>query len=338
MKTYGLVLSLSATFIAGYLVAVIYHPKPSIDAFYHQNSQTNLATQTNTANSITSNTDTLAKQSHLEASLANNPASHQKQSQAIHTPANIALSNKVQNQSEQGKPNKAAQFDALKHAIQTNPASLATSIDQLAQLKVDDPDFDLLLSAIQSSANPNTNHALLGLAEQYAMLSDVQSQQKFLSLLSSTSGVESQLLVQGLVDLATQQQSDAYTRVEALALLKPYQISEAEREQITGELEQQVLTASADEAEVLLSQLMRFSHNQQRSDIASDMLYNSSEPTKLAILNNINSGSIPAADNLKTMLLAMASDKQSALWLEAQQTLLSSFDLSQQEYSQLNSN
>ncbi|MEE1672723.1 hypothetical protein SNR37_002133 [Agarivorans aestuarii] len=335
MKTYGLVLSLTSTFIAGYLVAVIYHPKPSSNAFYHQDPKTNLVTLSNTANSSSNKTDTSAKQSHFDATLANNPASQQELTQAINTPVNVALSNKVQNEAE---PSKAAQFDALKQAIQTDPTSLASSIDQLAQLKVDDPDFDLLLSAIQSSANPNTNQALLGLAEEYAMLSDVQSQQKFLSLLSSTSEVESQLLVQGLVDLATQQQSDAYTRVEALALLKPYQISEAEREQITGELEQQVLAASADEAEVLLSQLMRFSHNQQRSDIASDMLYNSSEPTKLAILNNINSGSIPAADELKTKLLAMASDQQGALWFEAQQTLLSSFDLSQQEYSQLNSN
>ncbi|WP_163131479.1 hypothetical protein [Agarivorans sp. Alg241-V36] len=335
MKTYGLVLSLTGTFIAGYLVAVIYHPKPSRDAFYHENPQTDLVMQSNTANSITNNTNALAEQSHVNATFTINPASQQELTQAINTPVNVALSNKVQNEAEYSK---AAQFDALKQAIQTDPTSLATSIDQLAQLKVDDPDFDLLLSAIQSTANPNSNQALLGLAEQYAMLSDVQSQQKFLSLLSSTSEVESQLLVQGLVDLATQQQSDAYTRVEALALLKPYQISEAEREQITGELEQQVLAASADEAEVLLSQLMRFSHNQQRSDIASDMLYNSSEPTKLAILNNINSGSIPAADELKTKLLAMASDQQGALWFEAQQTLLSSFDLSQQEYSQLNSN
>jgi hypothetical protein len=335
MKTYGWVLSLAGTFIAGYLVAVIYHPKPSTEAFYHENPQTELATLDKPVNNSAKNTDLLFKNNHLDDNSVNHPVSKPAQVHVNHTPNNIELSNKAQNET---KPNKAAQFDTLKHAIQNNPASLASSIEQLAVLDVDHPDFDLLLSAIQSSANPNTNHALLGLAEQYAMLSDVQSQQKFLSLLSSTSGVESQLLVQGLVDLATQQQSDAYTRVEALALLKPYQISEAEREQITGELEQQVLTASADEAEVLLSQLMRFSHNQQRSDIASDMLYNSSEPTKLAILNNINSGSIPAADNLKTMLLAMASDKQSALWLEAQQTLLSSFDLSQQEYSQLNSN
>ncbi|GAB1620007.1 hypothetical protein AAOGI_00570 [Agarivorans albus] len=335
MKTYGWVLSLAGTFIAGYLVAVIYHPKPSTGAFSHENSQTDLATLENPVNSSAKNTDLLFRNSNLEDNFANQPVSKPAQVHVKHTPDNIELSNKAHNEA---KPNKAAQFDALKHAIQNNPASLASSIEQLAVLNVDNPDFDLLLSAIQSSANSNSKQALLGLAEQYAMLSDAQSQQKFLSLLSSASDIQSPLLVQGLVDLATLEQTGTNTRVEALSLLKPYQISDPERQVITSELEQQVLTANADEAEMLLSQLMRFSHNQQRTVIASDMLYNSSQAIQLAVLNNINSGSIPAADDLKTKLLDMASDQQDSLWFEAQQTLLTSFDLSQQEYARLSAN
>lgn len=227
----------------------------------------------------------------------------------------------------------------LRNTLQDNPALIQDTVAKLAGLSSEDPEFNLLISAIQSTSSKEAEQALLELAEQYALNNDLNSQSKFIALLSSTSSnIKSPLLVQGLFDIAATKPIDSNTKVAALNLLQPYQLTDFERQQIVNDLEHSIIELQASEAEILLSQLMRFSPNTQRSDIASNMLSNNPDSIRLAVFDNIRSGSIPVNDTLKQQLLEIAHNASDPLRFEAQNTLITGFDLSHQEYALLTQN
>ncbi|MDO6686171.1 MULTISPECIES: hypothetical protein [unclassified Agarivorans] len=329
MKTLRLALSFGACFIAGYLVAVVYHPT-GVDSRHQTGTMQSVSAQ-QTTNSRHDTSSTLHPSNNgislnMQTGHTNNPI--------VATPTNKqALEKSHQEQTE----NKSAQrFDALKHSLRNDPNSLNDTISQLENLSIEDPEFNLLISAIKGASTPQSDAALFELAEQYAMQADPQTQQKFIAILASTStDIQSEHLVNSLVDMAVMNHSDNYRSVEALNLIKPYQLSQADRDILTRELESKVFETEGDEAEMLLSQLMRFSASEQRSKIASNMLEGDSNMLKEAVFDSINSGSIPAAEPLKILLLDIAFNQKNPLSGEAQYTLLNNFALSQQEYSQL---
>lgn len=229
------------------------------------------------------------------------------------------------------------QFDTLKQFLFDNPDQLVDTMQHLDSLSIDDPRFNLLISAVQSIPDQGADQALFSLAKQYGMSSDPQAQQKFVTILASTSSViETQEIIEGLVDLAIIDTADMNTRIEALNLLKPFQVKAAEKELIVKELQTNIYAANGAEADMLLPQLMRFAIAEQRNEIVTDLFINAeSESVRLAVLDNISAGSIPVSDNMKTMLMEIAKNEFDPLSNDAKMTLMERFDLSHSEYSQL---
>ncbi|MGY5449923.1 hypothetical protein ACVFI8_03060 [Agarivorans sp. MS3-6] len=231
----------------------------------------------------------------------------------------------------------ANQFDLLKQMLISRPEQLAYTVAQLDDYSIDDPKFKLLMSVIQNMPNNTADEALFSLAKQYGMYSDPESQQKFVTLLASTtSTIDSEEIVQGLVDLSVMEHTDSNTRLEALSLLKPFQIETAEKNLLVTEIESLIYKSNASDAELLLPQLMRFAIDEQRTAMATDMLsYDNSESLRMAVLENISAGSISVSDNVKITLLEMANNDSDPLNMAAKNTLIDSATLSHQEYSQL---
>ena len=138
---------------------------------------------------------------------------------------------------------------------------------------------------------------------KYAGVFDKDSQNKLLTILSNTSTpIESEYIKQSLVELVIFEQTDVNTKLRALNLVKPNHLHKTEKA--------------------------------QRSGMARDLLsQNGSEPIRSAILDDIDSGTIPTTDDLKTILLEIARNPEDSLSNEAAATLEYSFELGKQEHA-----
>lgn len=233
----------------------------------------------------------------------------------------------------------ATQYDLLKKYLIENPDKLENVVLELDSHSVNSDSFDTLLSLIHTLPSEKTSDALHSLAEQYAGAFDKDSQNKLLTVLSNTpTPIESEYIKQSLVDLVIFEQTDVNTKLRALNLVKPSQLHQTEKADISKELKQLMSTSNDQEAAQLLPQLMRFSNKAQRSGMARDLLsQNGSEPIRSAILDDIDSGTIPTTDDLKMILLEIARNPEDSLSSEAAATLEYSFELGKQEHARLKS-
>lgn len=233
----------------------------------------------------------------------------------------------------------ATQYDVLKNFLIEHPESLDEIITRLDSHSASGASFDTILSLAQALPSENTERSLHLLAQQYAGAFDQDSQGKFIAVLSNSSkSIESEHILQSLVDLVVFGQTDVNTKLGALNLVKPHQLRESEKSNIRRELSQLVNNVGDQEAVRLLPDLLRFSKKEQRTEIASNLLsQNRSGSIRSAVLDGISSGSIPASDDMKAVLLEMANNPNEVLRHEAFEALEYSFELSQQEYAQLKS-
>lgn len=233
----------------------------------------------------------------------------------------------------------AMQFDLLKGFLTENPENINNLVTQLGNQPINSNSFSTLISLIKSLPVEQTDLAVLSFAEQYAGAFDQESQDKMLAVLSTNyKPIESEYLIRSLVDMAMFEQTDMDTKLEALTLLRSHQLRESEKTTINTELSQLINGANDQEAARLVPHLLRFSKKEQRIEIVRNLLsQNNSESTRNEVLNSINSGSVPASDEMKAMLFEIAADPNDSLSHEALETLEYAFELNSQEYSRLTS-
>lgn len=232
----------------------------------------------------------------------------------------------------------AQQFDILKKAIATNPQLADDLIDLLYNTPLDSHLFSTALTALQTLPVQDLDFALLSIAEQYeGALEDAESREKFLALLTNTNGtIDSKPTVQALLHIVDMDAVDASTKLEALHLVQPHQLFEEEKHSIRTELTQLIDHNPADEAAKAVPQLLRFSDKKQRATVASNLLSQHREnPVRNAVLDCLASGEIPATEEMKNTLMAIANNPNDNLRHEAQATLEYAFELDKQEYDQL---
>ena len=232
----------------------------------------------------------------------------------------------------------AIQYDLLKGFLIENPENIENLLGQLSSHSINSGPFDTLLSLLKALPIEETERVRMSFAEQYAGAIDYESQAKLLAVLSTSyEPIESAYLTRSLVDMAMSEQTDIDSRLEALSLVKSHQLEELEKANIINQLNQLASTTSDHELARLVPHLMRFSKKDQRVKLATELLLqSSSEPARNEVLSGINSGSIPKSDDLKAMLFEIVADPNDVLSQEAAETLEYSFELSRQEYAQLN--
>lgn len=232
----------------------------------------------------------------------------------------------------------AQQFDTLKKAIATNPQLADDLIDLLYNTPLDSHVFSTALTALQTLPTQDLDFALLSIAEQYeGALEDAESREKFLALLTNTSGtIDSKPTVQALLHIVDMDAVDASTKLEALHLVQPHQLFEEEKLSIRTELNQLIDHSPANEAAKVVPQLLRFSDQTHRSAVASDLLsQHRANPIRNAVLDSLASGDISATEEMKNTLLAIANNPNDNLNHEARAILEYAFELNKQEYDQL---
>ena len=232
----------------------------------------------------------------------------------------------------------AQQFDILKKAIATNPQLADDLIDLLYNTPLDSHVFSTALTALQTLPAQDLDFALLSIAEQYeGALEDAESREKFLALLTNTSGtIDSKPTVQALLHIVDMDTVDASTKLEALHLVQPHQLFEEEKLSIRTELTQLIDHSHANEAAKVVPQLLRFSDQTHRSAVASDLLsQHRANPIRNAMLDSLASGDISATEEIKNTLMAIANNPNDNLNHEARAILEYAFELNKQEYDQL---
>ncbi|MDO6422276.1 hypothetical protein [Saccharophagus degradans] len=232
----------------------------------------------------------------------------------------------------------AQQFDILKKAIATNPQLADDLIDLLYNTPLDSHVFSTALTALQTLPAQDLDFALLSIAEQYeGTLEDAESREKFLALLTNTSGtIDSKPTVQALLHIVDMDTVDASTKLEALHLVQPHQLFEEEKLSIRTELTQLIDHSPANEAAKVVPQLLRFSDQTHRSAVASDLLsQHRANPIRNAVLDSLASGDISATEEMKNTLMAIANNPNDNLNHEARAILEYAFELNKQEYDQL---
>lgn len=230
------------------------------------------------------------------------------------------------------------QFDILKKAIATNPQLADDLIDLLYNTPLDSHLFSSALTALQTLPAQDLDFALLSIAEQYeGALENAESRKKFLALLTNTSGaIDSKPTVQALLHIVDMEAVDASTKLEALHLVQPHQLFEAEKHGIRIELTQLIDHSPANEAAKVVPQLLRFSDQEHRPAVASDLLsQHRANPIRNAVLDSLASGDISATEEMKNALMAIANNPNDNLNHEARATLEYAFELNKQEYDQL---
>lgn len=232
----------------------------------------------------------------------------------------------------------AQQFDTLKKAIATNPQLADDLIDLLYNTPLDSHVFSTALTALQTLPTQDLDFALLSIAEQYeGALEDAESREKFLALLTNTSGtIDSKPTVQALLHIVDMDAVDASTKLEALHLVQPHQLFEEEKLSIRTELNQLIDQSPANEAAKVVPQLLRFSDQTHRSAVASNLLsQHRANPVRNAVLDSLASGDISATEEMKNTLMAIANNPNDNLNHEARAILEYAFELNKQEYDQL---
>jgi len=235
----------------------------------------------------------------------------------------------------------AKRVDELKRFLITHPEKINDAVAQLDNLPTDSTAFTILLSAIQSAPEQVADNALISLAEKYAMNTSPSAQHKFMTILARTSLTErsspiaSPLIVQSLIELSIFEESDLHIKLEALNIIKPFQLGSSETDLVVDQLQNMLRSASKDEAEMLLPQLVRFTQAENRANVVSTFLRDdSSVPLRLAVLENIDSGNIQINSTIKTVLMTIANNSHDSLRNQAQETLMLSGILTFEEYSQ----
>jgi len=342
LKIYSIILSVAALcFLAGYQFALFNNPIALDNSPAVKNSRTEFVEKNRLEKRYTDidmqdyPEEVVIEQSNVSKLSVNN---------SILTTVNniddidIMLANIETLKVQQGNANLIGkQFDLFKQFLINNPDHLDYTVEYLDAYSVDDPRFNLLISAIQSIPEQGADQALFALAKQYGMSSDPQSQKKFVALVASASTmIETEEIIQGLLELTIIEQVDMNTKLEALNLLQPFQIKESEKENIIKGLTADIYNSNGSEAEMLLPHVMRFAIDDQGEQIVTELLaYTSSDSLRLAVLDNISAGSIPISDEIKNMLLEIAKSESDPLNSDAKNALIERFNISYSEYSTL---
>lgn len=226
---------------------------------------------------------------------------------------------------------RAEHFDRLKQHLQNHPEASVSLVSELHRYSTEDEAFNTLLSLIHTLPQDKASQTLASIAEQYTgTLGDEHSRKAFMAVVSSSSQpIQSSLVTQSLVDVALAHGLPEEEKVQALSLIQPGQLFESDRVALQVELDQLVRNGGEQAGARSVPELMRFSDRKQRATLAGELLSQNAinTPVKIALLESIGSGIIPATEMLEEQLMQLANGRDDQVRKEAKDILQHVFEI-----------
>jgi hypothetical protein len=228
-------------------------------------------------------------------------------------------------------------IDLFRAALANSPTQVAIIAEYLQTLTFGSKEFHYITSLLQGLPEQKGLVAIENLALQLSQRSDSASIQQFLHLVSNAqNSADNPEILGSLVNIAIYSAEPTETKIEALDMVMPFQISEVERQQILSGLNSLLEQSENTEKGALLNHKMRFSERQQRQEIAMSLISNDNDlELRYTVIDGLHSGNIPRSSALKEQLFSIATDPNDPLRQQAKHALMYSFDINNQEYQRL---
>lgn len=228
-------------------------------------------------------------------------------------------------------------IDQLRGALTDSPTQLAILVEHLQSLNFDSKEFHYITAILQGLPDQKGYAALQNTALRLSQRDDAQSRQQFLQLVSNTyNSADNPEILSALVDIALYSDSPANTKLEALDLLMPFQITSIEKGQILTHINTMLESADSAEQGALVNHALRFSDSQERQRMAEKFIDKENNiELRYSILDGLRGGTVPRSAQIKEALFTIASDRSDPLHQQAKHALMYTFDISNQEYQLL---
>lgn len=253
----------------------------------------------------------------------------------------VAMFNELMRLSEPGNEDGIKAFssaiDQLRIMLAESPTQLATVVDHMQTLDLESKEFHYLTAILQGLPDEKGYSALESAALRLIQRDDQQSRQKFLHFVSnSDNSADNPEILAELVDIALYSELSANTKLEALDLVMPFQITQVEKQQILSHINSLLESSDGDAKGPLVNHALRFSDSQERERMATKFISNENDiELRYSILNGLHAGTVPRSENIKTQLFSIASDPADPLNNQAKHALMYLFDISNIEYQRI---
>ena len=228
-------------------------------------------------------------------------------------------------------------IDQLRAVLADSPAQLSIIIEHMQTLDPNSREFNYVTAVLQALPEQKGLQALERAALQASQRFDSASRQQFLHLVANThNAADNPEILNSLVDIALYSDEASSTKLNALDLVMPFQVGSIERQQILSGLNGMLEDSEFDNKNAVVSHVLRFSNQEQRSTLASKYIGSSNDDElRYSILDGLHSGTVPRSDNIKQELLFIAQDPQDPMRDQAKHALMYVFDISNEEYRQI---
>jgi hypothetical protein len=226
-------------------------------------------------------------------------------------------------------------IDDIRNILVSSGSELALILEYFDQVPIHSQASYMLVSIIMGLPQELSKPAMQRVMENALLKADPANLTTFLELVART-GIKSSSITVSLKDIAIFSGKDDEA-LRALDMLMPYELSNAENQQVTERLKAAIDSSEKADSPYYFSQLLRFSNSTQREQLALD-IFNATDANnsmQSIIMDSIQAGTLDRSPALKDALFNIAKQEQSELQQQAIYTLLYRFDLSQDEYNDI---
>ena len=228
-------------------------------------------------------------------------------------------------------------MDLIQQAINDNPNRMDELVEYFVEADASSRSTFYITSLIQGSDLSNKTEIINDLITRLSDLGDDLSNSKLLNLVSNTGAhYDNQEVTNSIKNIALYSQNQDNNRMYALDLLKPFQLSNQEKEVLVSNFTVELEQGDNIEKAALLENIIRFSDIQKRPQIAANYLSDAHElQTRVAVLSAVHRGTVSKTNALKQQLFNIAEDGNDPLNSHAKDTLIYAFEINNEEYIRL---
>lgn len=225
-------------------------------------------------------------------------------------------------------------IDQLRNALSDSPTQLAILTEYMQSLDVESVAFRYITAIMQGLPDNKGQAAMQSVALRLSQQGDVQSQQQFLHLVSNSyESTENPEILAALVDIALYSEASPDTKLQALDLVMPFQITNVEKQQILSHINTMIDSAVAGDKGALLNHAFRFSSHDEREIMANQYIDAENDmELRYSVLDGLHAGSVPRSQQIKERLFTIVQDPSDPLNQQAAHALMYVFDISNDEY------
>ncbi|GAA58370.1 hypothetical protein P20652_0224 [Pseudoalteromonas sp. BSi20652] len=178
---------------------------------------------------------------------------------------------------------------------------------------------------------------LTNFALELSQYDDNQSREQFLLLTANlNNNIENPSIHSALADIAIYTEDSENMVLDALNLLKPFQLDDYEKEQILTRINNLLANSDGANHSLLVNNALKFSNNEEREQMANQFIDSKHDiETRHGVLEALHTGTVPRSNLIKNQLINIASSQSDPLNQAAKNTLKDLFYITYQEYEQI---